>query len=526
MASTVNLDALIPREDFAANATTAGGSPRTTLSLTDLGKAGFFQSSLRKPDFQRETTHWSPPKVVDLVRAFLDRDLIPAVILWERGDEIFVIDGAHRLSALIAWVRDDYGDGGDSNRFFGAGITDEQRKVAKKTRDLIKREIGTYAEYSGLVGQTVTDPVQARRLASIGKESVIIQWVTAATPAAAEASFFKINQAAQPIDPIERRILQSRTSPNAIASRCIVRGGRGHKYWAAFNADLQEKVETLGAKIHDDLYKPPHKQPVTSADQPIAGQGYNSLPFVFDLVSICNDLPMPKTASEMKIGEALPPDLDGSSTLDMMRRVDRRIELVSTNAPGSLGFHPLVYYYAKSGNFLPSAFLASLEFSQKLDKENRKRDFTAVRRKFEDYIFDHKNFVTLTASRLGSGSRSLTRITELYWKIFIGFHNGKDGEAILKELTAQPDFVHLRAADIPSPNADLPPGQSGASRQSKSAAFIREAMKGVVRCPICDGAVHTNSVTFDHSERRRDGGNNHSGNLKPAHPYCNSAVKN
>lgn len=525
MASTVNLDALIPREDFAAHVTTAGGSPRTTLSLTDLGKAGFFQSSLRKPDFQRETTHWSPSKVVDLVRAFLDRDLIPAVILWERGDEIFVIDGAHRLSALIAWVRDDYGDGGDSNRFFGAGITDEQRKVAKKTRDLIKREIGTYAEYSGLVGQTLTDRVQARRLASIGKESIIIQWVTAATPAAAEASFFKINQAAQPIDPIERRILQSRTSPNAIASRCIVRGGRGHKYWAAFDAELQENVETLGAKIHDDLYKPPHRQPVTSADQPIAGQGYNALPFVFDLVSLCNELPMPKTNNDMKISDALPPDIDGSLTLEMMKKVNKRIELVSTNASGSLGFHPLVYFYAKSRNFLPSAFLASLEFSQKLDRESRKRDFTRIRRNFEDYIFENKNFVTLTASRLGSGSRSLGRISELYWQIFLGFQDGLDGGGILEKLTGQPEFAHLRVADIPPPNADLPVGQRGASRQSKSAAFIREAMRGVVRCPICDGAVHTNSMTFDHGERRRDGGSNRSDNLNPTHPYCNSGVK-
>ncbi|MFG1275727.1 HNH endonuclease, partial [Xanthobacter flavus] len=417
-------------------------------------------------------------------------------------------------------------DGADSNRFFGAGITDEQRKVAKKTRDMMKREIGTYAEYSGLVGQAVSDPVKARRLVSIGKESVIIQWVTAATPAAAEASFFKINQAAQPIDPIERRILQSRTSPNAIASRCIVRGGRGHKYWSTFEHEIQEGVEELGAKIYDALYKPPHKQPVTSADQPIAGQGYNALPFVFDLVSLCNGLPMPKTASEMNISNALPPDPNGTSTLDMMRKVYKRIELVSTNSPGSLGFHPLVYYYAKSGNFLPSAFLASLEFSQKLDSENRKRDFTAIRRKFEDYIFENKIFVTATASRLGGGSRSLARITDLYWQIFLGFHKGLDGPAILKGLMEQPDFVHLRIAEIPSPNAAAQSGESGPSRQSKSAAFIREAMRGVVRCPLCDGAVHTNSLTFDHIDRRREGGSNHGDNLKPAHPYCNSGVKN
>ena len=280
-AKTVNLDALIPRDDFVSQSVKAGGSPRQTISISDLDRNGFFQNSLRKPDFQRETTHWSPAAVVDLIRAFLDGDLIPAVILWERGDEIFVIDGAHRLSAMISWVRDDYGDGSSSNALFGGGMADEQRKIAERTRNLVKKEIGTYAEFTGLIGQKVPDQTKARRLSAIGKNAILIQWVTAATPQAAETSFFKINQAAQPIDPVERNILQSRTAPNAIASRCIVRGRKGHKYWSNFGSESQENIETLGAEVYDILYKPPHSPPITSSDLPIAGGGYNALPFVF-----------------------------------------------------------------------------------------------------------------------------------------------------------------------------------------------------------------------------------------------------
>lgn len=523
---TVNLDALIPRDDFVAPAEQAWGSPRGTIAITDLAKNGFFQNSLRKPDFQRETTHWTPAKVLDLIKAFLDRDLIPAVILWERGDEIFVIDGAHRLSALIAWVRDDYGDGADSNRVFGAGITEEQRRVADKTRKLVKKEIGTFAEFSGLVGQTIPDPVKSRRLASLGRESVIIQWVTAATPEAAEASFFKINQAAQPIDPVERRILQSRTSPNAIASRCIVRGGQGHKYWSAFNDETKSQIEDLGAKLYGDLYKPPHSQLVTSSDQPIAGQGYNALPFVFDLVSLCNGLRIPNSSAS-KVSENTPPaDVDGSQTLAMLEKVDERIRLVSTNWIGSLGFHPLIYYYARSGTFLPNAFLASLEFAKRLDAQKRKKDFTAVRRKFEDYLFKNKVFVSLTITRLGSGARSLGRIAELYWAIFEGLHTGLTEEKLFAKLIAKVEFVYLKVANVPPPSADATPNPRGASRESKSAAFIREAMATPVRCPICDGAIHRNSMTFDHGTRRQDGGDNQSSNLRPAHPFCNSGVKN
>ena len=61
-ANTVNLDALIPRADFEAGEIHSGGNPRQNISLSDLASNGFFQNNLRKPDFQRETTHWSPDK--------------------------------------------------------------------------------------------------------------------------------------------------------------------------------------------------------------------------------------------------------------------------------------------------------------------------------------------------------------------------------------------------------------------------------------------------------------------------------
>lgn len=524
-AHTVNLDALIPRDDFVSIATQTGGTPRGTISVSDLEQKRFFQNSLRKPDFQRETTHWSPAAVVDLVQAFLDGDLIPAVILWERGDETFVIDGAHRLSALIAWIRDDYGDGYQSNAAFGSAISDEQRNVADRVRKLIQKDIGTYAEYSGLVGKTVHDPVKAKRLSAIGKQSFVIQWVTAATPGAAEASFFKINQAAQPIDPIERMILQSRMSPNAIASRCIARGGSGHKYWSKFEPAVRAEIENLGSQISDILYKPPQPQPVTSADQPIAGKGYNALLFVYFLVSLCNNLRIPNTLQQKRIDDTLPDDVDGGTTTQFLRNVKSRLELISTKESKSLGLHPLIYFYAKSGTFLQNAFLASLNFAAQLEQNKRLKDFTTVRRKFENYLLKNKVFVTLTISRLGSGVRSLDRLTSLYMKIFEAFHEGLDEQEIYKRLVAQNDFVHLKQVEIPSPNFDAAPSKKGPSKQTKSAAFIEAAMANPMRCPICDGALHSNSITFDHTKRVRDGGNNESENLKPAHPYCNSGFK-
>jgi hypothetical protein len=88
--NVVNLDAMIPREDFAIDVQPEQASGIEKISIVHL-EGPFFGPDLRKPDFQRETNNWTPHKVADLVRAFVDGDLIPAVILWRAGKFVFVI---------------------------------------------------------------------------------------------------------------------------------------------------------------------------------------------------------------------------------------------------------------------------------------------------------------------------------------------------------------------------------------------------------------------------------------------------
>jgi hypothetical protein len=83
---------------------------------------------------------------MEFVRSFVDGALIPSIIMWHSplSGKVFVIDGAHRLSALMAWVNNDYGDGDISNTFFAHQAPLEQKKLAKRTRDLIEKEIGSF----------------------------------------------------------------------------------------------------------------------------------------------------------------------------------------------------------------------------------------------------------------------------------------------------------------------------------------------------------------------------------------------
>src|SRR4051812_45952900 len=144
----VNLDALIIREDFDAIHEPAPAQQTVDkINIRDLEKGTFLYSALRKPDFQRETASWDAEKVAEFVRTFVEGELVPAIILWRSdNNDVFVIDGAHRLGALIAWVQDDYGDGPASLHFFENKIPEDQKKAAEKTRKLLKQLIGSYQD--------------------------------------------------------------------------------------------------------------------------------------------------------------------------------------------------------------------------------------------------------------------------------------------------------------------------------------------------------------------------------------------
>jgi len=87
----VNLDAMIPRADFALeNGMETTSSDRFhSISVKDFKSDGLLRPILRKPDFQRETNHWSPEQVVSLLQCFVNNDLIPSVIVWKSPTYLF-----------------------------------------------------------------------------------------------------------------------------------------------------------------------------------------------------------------------------------------------------------------------------------------------------------------------------------------------------------------------------------------------------------------------------------------------------
>ena len=512
-ANGVNLDALIPREDFAAPTTPYKGNPIGTIGMGML-REEFFAQSLRKPDFQRETSNWTPQKIVDLIAAFLDGDLIPAIILWRSGQYVFVIDGAHRMSALLAWIYNDYGDKSRSLNYFQNQVPEEQKKLADQTRKLVEANIGTYASYvDSSKTQYATEKIK-ERVGMMNSNSFVAQWVPAGDALGAENSFFKINQAPTPVDPIEKRILRGRRSATAIATRAINRAGAGHKYWAEFSGEIQQQIENVGKIIYDGLYLPPMGgSPIKSSDVPVGGRGYNSLPFVFDLVNLVNAIG-PK--------DLLAVDPDGAKTMQFLQTVQKRLERITTLSAGSLGLHPLVYFYTRGGAFQPVAFLAVLQVVQKLADKGQLDEFTRVRRLFEDFLVAHKEAFTLIVKNLGAGHRSRPALEDFMAIALEGLWTAKSDEEIIAGMMTDNRF---RFFATPAPIRGSGSGRRNFSASTKSAAFINELVQSGARCGICDGLLHRNSITTDHIERKADGGGAHSENAQLAHPYCNTTYK-
>jgi hypothetical protein len=523
MVTIVNLDALIKRADLAAPGEI--GEDISSLSVMGLEPKGMLYPALKKPDFQRETAQWSPDQVADLVSTFVNRDLIPAVILWRAGHDVFVIDGAHRLSALIAWVHDDYGDGSVSRHYFQDNIPDEQKRTAAKTRELINETVGSFADHKMAIDYPANArPDIAERAARIGWQEIPAQWIRNADHEKAEKSFFRINQGGTKIDPIERRILSARRSATALAARAIIRGGTGNNYWKAFKEDTRTEIASLGAEIHELLFSPSLSLPIKTLDVPVAGEGYGPrvLPFVFDLVNLANRVVVKDSSYKRSTPiKEFADDPDGAQTIQYLKEARKALWRVCSTHASSLGLHPALYFYGRRGVFQPAALLSYIVLFQDWDTAAFKK-FITVREQYEQFTLSNRG-ISEAIRRLGSGARSRPRIIALFRKIIDDLNSGSTVADMNKTLAADPTFDFFVTAEVVD---DLEAVSEAFNRDTKGAAFLKDAIPSAPKCPTCKGLMHRNGMQVGHIKAKRDGGRGALDNAMMQHPFCNSTVAN
>ena len=530
--SKVNLDALIPREDFEFKDDSAQDNSNNTdkIKLSDMEmKDNFFYPVLRKPDFQRETNEWAPSKTLGLIESFVNQDLIPAIIMWNtKGSYTFVIDGAHRLSALIAWVNDDYGDGVISRKFFES-ISEEQKKMAEKTRKMVEKKVSSYQYYKkaleepkGIAGDIV------KKARDLTRHSLQLQWVKGNVKKA-EDSFFKINQEASKINNTELKILKARNKPNGIAARAIKNRGMGHKYWSKFSDEKQTEIEKLAKEINDLFFIPPLKQPINSLELPIAGKSDagHALPLILNFVNITNGLiDIDKSISDDESGnmtkklkkkgkenESIPDDESGEITLGYLNKCKKIALKINSKDSSSLGLHPAVYLYSKEGNYKIVSFYAIVALILEFENNTAlQKQFIDVRSDFEKVILEYDQHISEIVRKYREGIKSFTYVKDFYLEIIQKLSQKQSKEKLMTELLADEKRKKQKTSAEFSVNA-------------KSAVVIKEAMEKALKCKICGGLIDSKSITIDHILRKRDGGQGTEDNAQIAHPYCNTTYK-
>jgi hypothetical protein len=511
MPQRVALDAMIPRADFGqADEESGPGELIRDFPISNLVSDSPVLRLLRKPDFQRETNHWTPEQVTIFVASFLDNEVIPSLILWKSPMYIFVIDGGHRLSALRAWMTDDYGDGPLSLVFYGGDISDEQKRTARRTRKLIESRVG---RYSTLKEQVDATPV-IRRAKTLFTRPLTLQWVYG-TPDVAETSFFKINSQGTPLDEVEEMLIRNRRKPIAIAARAILRAGGGHKYWSNFPPKNQTEIEELAETFHTLLFDPEVQPPVKTLDLPLGGSvsPVDALSLLIEFLTI--------TAGRKK--ETTPidkyaDDEDGSGTIEVFKNSLQVLNRLTRNTAGSLGLHPVVYFYNERGKYARPLFLGMTTLvTDKLRNNDQQffRTFTLVREKVEDFLVRNKSLITLLLANMSKAQRT-AKMKDL-------FNFLVDHARAGKPLTAEEAIVQMglrgRILDVTAPQAT-----PHISDETKSMLYVQQALERALPCPLCRGLLDpSKSVSYDHITPVREEGTGHISNIQLVHPYCNSS---
>lgn len=515
----VNLDAMILREDFgnANEDSFAAHENVPSLSPRDFTDGGLIGPNLRKPDFQRETNHWQPEQVVSLLECFVNGDLIPSVILWRSPKCLFVIDGGHRLSALRAWVEDDYGDGPISQKYFGYEMSDDQRKSAEKVRQLVKGGIGSWQHnVSKLKSDTATSE-EKKKLNTMITRGIPVQWVNG-DAGKAESSFFKINTKGTPLDTVEELLLRNRKKPVSIASRAIIRAGKGHKYWSDYQAERAAKIESLAKSVHSALFDPELKRPIKTLDLPLGGpkgvrvalETLIELNLIASRDQLGNPSKLDKTEN----------DPDGLATIAVLERTRNLARRVTGNEHGSLGLHPAIYFYGPTGRHSGPMFMGTMTLLAKKLVNNDPvffERFTMVRSQLESILIENKDLIATILQKHVSPKR-----IPLYAGLL---------DQLVKSLSqgnaiSQAELVRMSGLEGRIIVGSSETTATKFSDDVKSAAFINVALRSAVKCNECGGYLDTEkSVSYDHEKRVEDGGVGALDNIQLTHPYCNQAMK-
>lgn len=369
-----NLEHLIPRSNVENNynGIVSQSDRRSSFNLTELEKGQFFYEQLRKPIFQRDTNQWTVERLEKLIVTFLDDGLIPAIILWEDLDgSIYVIDGAHRISSLIAWVNSDYGKENELNDSNHTAI-----------EGYINNKIGRYEEI-----KRSTDGKYKAEKQIIAKRSIAVQWVTGDYGKVKE-SFIRINEQGVVITEDEKELIENDQLPTSKLSRAIL----GHGLGQTSNSQNDKTKE-----IFNRFFKPFLSYELNN--YPLAG-------------SINEDFVISKIYNVIKI-------IDNGEKLDTLSLTEKVLKILRF-LQDELNISQKIYFYGATKKHKTNSFYGLIRFALLLNEDEQlSHTFMKNRKKFEEYLVENEGHIQLIARKKRQAKRAYEEIAKYYQNLLL-----------------------------------------------------------------------------------------------------------
>jgi len=365
-----NLEHLIPRAHIDGTTVHQGSSQsdrRSNFTLNELEGGQFFYQQLKKPIFQRDTNQWTVERVEKLITTFLEDGLIPAVILWEDVEgNTYIIDGAHRISSLIAWVNSDYGRQNELN--------DSNHQVIE---EYINKKIASYSDI-----KSSTDPKYKKMKQIIAKRSVAVQWVTGDYDKVKE-SFIRINEQGVVISVDEKELIENDQMPASQLSRAILGHGLGQ---VSNNGNEATKL------LYDRFFTPFLSHQLNN--YPLCG-------------ALNEDFVISKVYNAVKI-------IDNGENLEF-DSLEKKVTEVLGLIQDGLDVSQKAYFYGATKRFKTNSFYGFMRFAVELkERPQLLQSFIKNRMKFEEFLVNHERHIQTIARKMRQAKRAYEIVSTYY----------------------------------------------------------------------------------------------------------------
>ncbi len=436
----VKLERILTR-GIVTETSQASGNLKPRIELRDLKSDDLFFRQLRKPYFQRDTNSWNVDRVEKMLNSFTEDMLIPSVILWNsKRDGIFVVDGAHRLSALAAWVNDDYG-----------------KKIDYLKHLQIKAYIDkTIGEFKELETSHSEDKKEIQNI--LATKSINIEWITGDYDMV-KNSFIRINEQGAVISQDEKEIIKYDTTSIAKLSRAVL----------SYSGGQNVNAENLSIKnISTNLFLPKYDK--SSKTVPMCGDLYDEflISRIFNLLK----------------------QIDGDENLeydDLILKVSTVVNLIVNE----LQLNNRVYFYGITYQFKQSALVGITKFIMNLFESGHIDLFTKYREKFESYLIEHPDHIQIIV-RKGRQVKNATDNIVKYYRSILEYIQSEDEVALYRQ------FPYLKNVTKTVANKEDEEYSKSGRVKTMESNYKSEIM-ALKKCKTCGGYLNNFSNTDIHS---------------------------